>query len=312
MNPTASTTPKKVIVITGGNVGIGFQAAKLILSTSSNVHVVLGCHDHERATAGVKSLEAFAANSNTIEFRPLELASFASVRQFGESVVASFPYGIHTLVLNAGVMVFKRELTADDGHEYSMQVNHLSQLLLTQLLLPSLRNGHKTWPEEKPTVLFVSSDLHKPGVGKGKGPILTLENINDTEGFDGMVAYRNSKLCQLLCMHVLATQLKDDVVTVNAVSPGFVPTSGLKRHSGFATRLLMDNVLSRISAASTEEEGGRRVFNAMSGERRNGNAIYYDKDVVGETSEESKDPEKQKFWWDWSCRAVGLESLAQQ
>lgn len=76
--------------------------------------------------------------------------------------------------------------------------------------------------------------------------------------------------------------------------------------------MLMDNVLSRISAASTEEEGGRRVFNAMSGERRNGNAIYYDKDVVGETSEDSKDLEKQKFWWDWSCRAVGLESLAQQ
>lgn len=37
--------------------------------------------------------------------------------------------------------------------------------------------------------------------------------------FIGMVMYRNSKLCQILCMLTLAASLeKDDAINVNAVS----------------------------------------------------------------------------------------------
>jgi NAD(P)-dependent dehydrogenase (short-subunit alcohol dehydrogenase family) len=116
-------------------------------------------------------------------------------------------------------MVQSRKLT-EDGYETNMQVNHLSQFLLTQLLLPSLRAGHKTWPEEPSCVVFVSSSLHKPGVGRGKGPERTMENVDGSVEFDGMLMYRNSKLCQAMCMHVLSTTLADDQgVTVNAVKP---------------------------------------------------------------------------------------------
>ncbi|KAF9350319.1 hypothetical protein BGX26_011481 [Mortierella sp. AD094] len=304
-------TAKNVIVMTGGNVGIGFECAKLILASLSNVHLILGCRNSQRGAQGVTNLEPFAAVGNTVEYRPLELASFASVRHFAQDINSSFPDGIHTLILNAGLMIFSRRLT-EDGFETNMQVNHLSQLLLTQLLLPSLRKGSKTRPEEPSCVVFVSSSLHKPGVGRGKGPELTIENIDGSVEFDGMVIYRNSKLCQAICMHILAASMKEDnAITVNAVCPGFIPTTDLKRDSGFATRMMMDNVLSRISAASTVQEGGDRVFKAMTGEGRASNGAYFDKDGKSESSEESRDPAKQTFWWNWSCKAVGLEDLSQ-
>lgn len=298
--------------MTGGNVGIGFECAKLILSTLSNVHLILGCRDPQRAAQGVKNLEPSVAEGNEVEHRPLDLASFASVRRFAEDITSSFPNGIHTLILNAGLMVQSRKLT-EDGYETNMQVNHLSQFLLTQLLLPSLRAGHKTWPEEEPScVVFVSSSLHKPGVGRGKGPELTMENVDGSVEFDGMLMYRNSKLCQAMCMHVLSTTLVDDQgVTVNAVCPGFIPTTDLKRDAGLATRIMMDNVLSRISAASTVQEGGSRVFKAMTGVSRTKNGAYFIKDEVDESSEESRDPAKQKVWWNWTCRTMGLETLLQ-
>ncbi|KAF9913905.1 hypothetical protein BX616_009358 [Lobosporangium transversale] len=305
-----SVPPKKVIVMTGGNVGIGFECAKLILASIPNVHLILGCRDPQRAKKGVNNLVPFipADSTSIVEHRPLELASFHSVRQFAEDITKSFPQGIHTLILNAGLMVFSRKMTGDN-FETNVQVNHLSQFLLTQLLLPSLRIGHKTWPEEPSCILFVSSTLHKPGVGRGKGPELTIENIDGSVEFDGMLIYRNSKLCQALCMHALAASLKDDPdVNVNAVCPGFIPTTDLKRDSGLATRMLMDNVLSRISAASTVQEGGACVFEAMSGEKRSKNGAYFSKGGEDESSEESKDPAKQKFWWNWSCEAVGLEN----
>ncbi|KAF9437763.1 hypothetical protein BGZ76_011221 [Entomortierella beljakovae] len=305
-------TPKNVIVMTGGNVGIGFECAKQILSTLSNVHLILGCRDSKRGAQGVKNLEPFAASAgSTVEFRPLELASFASVHQFAKDIISSFPDGINTLILNAGLMVFSRKLT-DDNFETNLQVNHLSQFLLAHLLLPSLRKGHQTRPEESSCIVFVSSSLHKSGVGRGKGPELTIENIDGSREFDGMVIYRNSKLCQALCMHVLAATFgSDKAVSVNAVCPGFIPTTDLKRDSGFATRMMMDNVLSRISAASTVQEGGARVFEAMTGDARVSNGAYFSKGGSNESSEESRDPEKQKFWWNWSCKAVGLDSLVQ-
>ncbi|KAG0073392.1 hypothetical protein BGZ89_004231 [Linnemannia elongata] len=302
---------KQIIVITGGNVGIGYECAKNLISSQANVHIVLGCRDSSRAAVGVKNLTAFATRDNTVESKPLDLASFKSTRAFAEDIKASFPNGIHALILNAGVMATSLRLT-EDKRETNMQVNHLSQFLLAQLLLPSLTAGHTARPDEPSTVVFVSSSLHKPGVGKGKGPILTMETVDGANDFDGMVAYRNSKLNQALCMYVLAASVDSKVITVNAVCPGFIPTTDLKRESGFATRLLMNNVLAKASFATSVEEGGLRVFKAATGENRLKNGIYYMDGVENESSEESRDPTKQKLWWNWSCEVTGLESLSQK
>ncbi|KAF9907418.1 hypothetical protein EC991_010979 [Linnemannia zychae] len=302
---------KQIVVITGGNVGIGFECAKNLISSQANVHIVLGCRDSGRAALGVKNLAALAAGNNTIESKPLDLASFKSTRAFAEDIKASFPNGIHTLVLNAGVMATSLRLT-EDKRETNMQVNHLSQFLLTQILLPSLAAGHASNPDVPSTIVFVSSSLHKPGVGKGKGPILTMETVDGDKDFDGMVAYRNSKLCQAICMHVLAAQVDSKIITVNAVCPGFIPTTDLKRESGFATRLMMNNVLSKASFATSVQEGGLRVYNTFTGENRLKNGVYHMNGEESESSEESRDPAKQKLWWNWSCEVVGLDSLAQK
>ncbi|KAF9333756.1 hypothetical protein BG006_003204 [Podila minutissima] len=298
------SSTKKVYVMTGGNIGIGFECAKLIVA-QPNVHLILGCRDTQRGAAGVKNLEPFLANGSTVEHKPLDLATFASVRKFATELAESQPQGIHTLILNAGLMVFSRRMTVDN-FETNLQVNHLSQFLLVQLLLPLLRKGHATWPEEPSCITFVSSSLHQPGTGRGKGPELTIENIDGSKEFDGMVMYRNSKLCQLLCMFTLAASLEnDEAINVNAVCPGFIPTTDLKRDSGLATRVMMDNVLSRISAASTVTEGGERVFKAFT-EGRAKNGGYFSKGEESQSSDESHDAEKQQFWWKWSSDVVGL------
>ncbi|KAF9923055.1 hypothetical protein FBU30_006844 [Linnemannia zychae] len=302
---------KQIIVITGGNTGIGFECAKNLISQANNVHIVLGCRDSARAAAGVKNLATFATGDNTIESKPLDLASFKSTRAFAEDIKASFPNGIHTLILNAGLMANTLRLT-EDKRETNMQVNHLSQFLLTQLLMPLLIAGHTSRPEEPSAIVFVSSSLHKPGVGRGKGPILTMETVDGGKDFDGMVAYRNSKLCQAICMHVLASTVDSKVVTVNAVCPGFIPTTDLKRESGLATRVLMNNVLAKASFASSVQEGGLRVYNTCTGENRSKNGIYYANGTQDESSEESRDPAKQKLWWNWSCEVIGFESLSQK
>lgn len=186
------SSAKKVFVMTGGNIGIGFECAKLIVA-QPNVHLILGCRDTQRGAKGVKDLEPFCANGSSVEHKSLDLATFASVRKFATELEESQPQGIHTLILNAGLMVFSRRMTVDN-FETNLQVNHLSQFLLVQLLLQLLRKGHATW-QEPSCVTFVSSSLHQAGVGRGKGPELTIENIDGSKEFDGK-AFTTPCVCQ--------------------------------------------------------------------------------------------------------------------
>ncbi|KAG0317238.1 hypothetical protein BG000_004600, partial [Podila horticola] len=75
------SSTKKVYVMTGGNIGVGFECAKLIVA-QPNVHLILGCRDTQRGATGVKNLEPFLANGSTVEHKSLDLATFASVRKF--------------------------------------------------------------------------------------------------------------------------------------------------------------------------------------------------------------------------------------
>ncbi|KAF9158988.1 hypothetical protein DFQ26_007027 [Actinomortierella ambigua] len=305
---------KKVYVMTGGNVGIGLECAKALLQTEKNVHLILGCRDKKRADAGVAVLQKLMAqkgieNSNTVEYWPLELASFASTRSFAAKVLETYPQGIHTLILNAGLVMNSRTTTVD-GFETCVQVNHLSQFLLAALLTPALAKATLTWPGENGCITLLASSLHIPGTGRGRGPELTIENIDGSKDYEGMLIYRNTKLLQMLCFfgqasHLLAKYQRK--ITINATSPGFVPTTGLKRDSDFATRLMMDTVVSRLSVASTVDQAGKRVYNCISKFRGpECHGLYYDKDLVATPGAEARDAELQAFWWKWSMDAVGL------
>ncbi|KAG0244166.1 hypothetical protein BGW41_000153 [Actinomortierella wolfii] len=304
---------KKIYVMTGGNVGIGLECAKVLLQSEKDVHLILGCRDKTRAEAGVAVLEMIMADSgssgNTVEYWPLDLASLASTREFAAKVLETYPQGIHTLILNAGLVKNSRTTTSD-GFETSVQVNHLAQFLLASLIVPALAKAPSTWPGENGCITLVTSSLHIKGLGRGRGPELTIENIDGSKDYEGMLIYRNTKLLQMLCFQLQASRLRTkygNAITINAVSPGFVPTTELKRDSDFATRLMMDTVLSRLAIATTVDQAGQRVYNCISKFRGpDGHGKYYDKDQVVSPGEEALDAEKQAFWWKWSIEALKL------
>ena len=83
---------------------------------------------------------------------PLDLASFASVRKFAQEVL-KITDKVHILINNAGIMMIEKTIT-EDGNEKQMQVNHFGHFLLTQLLMPTLK-------ESTPSrILNVSSLAH--------------------------------------------------------------------------------------------------------------------------------------------------------
>merc|ERR1712215_669438 len=123
----------KVVVITGGNSGVGLDTARSLAALGASI--IIGCRSRARGDKAVEDIIRTTQNRN-VECVTLDLLSLHSVRQFAE-VLANKVEKIDILVNNAGMADPRKErnLTrSEDNLEITLQTNHLSHFLLTNLL----------------------------------------------------------------------------------------------------------------------------------------------------------------------------------
>jgi NAD(P)-dependent dehydrogenase (short-subunit alcohol dehydrogenase family) len=162
------------VVITGGNSGIGLEAAKVL--AGHGAQVTLAVRDVERGRV------AAATIGRPVEVARLDLADLSSVRDFAASWADAHPSGLDVLVNNAGVMAIPRRETAD-GFEMQLGTNHLGHFALTGLLIGALR------PEAR--VVTVSSGVHRTGR-------IDFDDLQSQESYQKWRAYAQSKLANVL------------------------------------------------------------------------------------------------------------------
>ena len=208
MSPAASMAGRTVLV-TGATSGIGLETARQLAAMGANV--VLGVRD---AARGAEVARRIASEGGAAEVLPIDLSSFASVRAAAARFAASHER-LDVLVNNAGIALPRREVSRD-GHELTWQTNFLSHVLLTRLLLPTLRRG------TKPRIVNVSSEGHR--VGR-----IDWDNLELERGYGGFRAYGNSKLGQILFTRELAR--REPSIAVNALHPGSISTNIWKQQS---------------------------------------------------------------------------------
>ncbi len=199
----------KTIVVTGGNSGIGFEAA--LEFARVNADVVLACRRPESANEAVAAIRR-PHPSARVEFIPLDLSNLASVRQFADAFRRSRP-ALHVLCNNAGVMAIPYRRTAD-GFEMQFGTNHLGHFALTGLLLePLIASGGAR-------VVTVSSGAHRIGA-------IRFDDLNWQRGYRKWLAYGQSKLANLLFMFELQRRVEKAGVPIISVAchPGYAATN---------------------------------------------------------------------------------------
>jgi NAD(P)-dependent dehydrogenase (short-subunit alcohol dehydrogenase family) len=200
----------KVIVVTGGNSGIGFEAAKEF--ARKGAHVVLACRNREKARSAMEDIVAEIPGAS-IEIMDLDLASLDSVRQFAADFKANHDR-LDILVNNAGIMMVPYSET-EDGFESQFGINHLGHFALTGLLLEPLLAA----PGAR--VVTISSNAHQ----RGRMDFNDL-GFQNGDSYDRSAAYNRSKLANLLFTEELQRRFEESGADITAVAahPGVSKT----------------------------------------------------------------------------------------
>jgi NAD(P)-dependent dehydrogenase (short-subunit alcohol dehydrogenase family) len=219
----ADATP--TVLITGATSGLGRALAEQLAGSGWTVLA------HGRDPGRVADLRAKlgAEFGDGARGYVADLASLGDVRDLAARVRAQVPR-LDVLVNNAGVGFGApgegRQVSAD-GHELRFAVNYLAPVLLTRLLLP---------------LLTASAPARVVNVGSiGQVPF-DPDDAEFEHGYNGVDAYRRSKLALAAFTFELAAELEPAEVTVNCLHPAtLMPTAMVSQ--------------ARIAPVSTVEQG---------------------------------------------------------
>jgi protochlorophyllide reductase len=245
VDDNAAPGPPRHVLLTGGNSGIGLQAAMQLLQAGHRLTVL--CRDAasaERLGQVLAPLAQQAPAEQPLANQPLgarlatpicDLDDLTSIeRCAAELLTAGEP--IDSLVLNAGLQYSgaSEPRWSAQGFELTFAVNHLAHQALLQRLLPLLLRG------TAPRLVVTASEVHDPTTAGGKvGQPAGLGDLSglrqgagaamlDGGPFNAEKAYKDSKLCNLLMARELDRQLRQQGQTlpVLAWSPGLVIPRG--------------------------------------------------------------------------------------
>lgn len=211
-DPAAMDLAGRVICVTGATDGLGRGVAAVLAGRGATV---LACgRSAVRLAETAAELGALpgAAPERVRTYRA-DFASLAEVRALADAILAAEPR-LDVLINNAGIGAADpgggRRVESRDGYELRLAVNYLAPYLLTRRLLGRLEASAPA------RIVNVSS--------AGQAP-LDFNDVMLERGYDGMRAYAQSKLAQILDTFELAGELDGSGVTVNALHPStFMPT----------------------------------------------------------------------------------------
>jgi len=277
----------KVVVVTGGNAGIGKEAAVDLARAGATV--VITARDRERGRRALDDVRDRSGNQG-VDVMDLDLASFASIRRFADDLLGRVDR-LDVLLNNAGLTLSKRSET-EDGLETTFGVNHVGHFLLTKLLLDKL--------EANPggaRVVNVSSHAHKLARTG-----LDFDDLQTERSYAGFQVYCRSKLANVYFTRELSRRVGDGV-TVNALHPGFVRSEFAR--GGDTGPLYSLGVRIAAPFAISPEKGARTsVYLASSPEVEDVTGGYFYKRAPASISKHATDDAAARRLWDTSEELV--------
>ncbi|HWB63164.1 MAG TPA: SDR family oxidoreductase [Chitinophagales bacterium] len=268
----------KIVLITGGNAGIGFATAEAL--ANKGAELLIAARNEQKLNEAVQQLKTKTGN-HKIRYYVADFSSQKSVRNLAAQVRKEYDK-IDVLINNAGGTFSEFKLT-EDGLETTIATNHFAYFLLTNLLLDLIKKS------DYARIVNVASGSHYQGK-------IDFDSFKQNKGYFIMKAYAQSKLANVLFTFELAERLKDTNVTANCLHPGMVNTDIGNKYGTWYSKLLW-TLASHIGGISIEKGAETSVYLASSDEVKGVTGKYFDKCKQKDAAALARDKQLQKELW---------------
>ena len=190
----------RVAVVSGAAAGIGKAAAVRLAAEGAKVEIL----DIKDASETVEEFRATGGRSDS------SLCDVTNEAQIAEAVSAieARHHHVDILVNNAGILSGRKpwhELSYDEINRF-VQINYIGYFLVSKAIYPLLKKSQY-------------------------GRVINVASRTYFLANPGQMAYVAAKGAVMGFTRVLAKEVGDDNITVNAVAPGMIATEGTMAHS---------------------------------------------------------------------------------
>ncbi|KIY73038.1 NAD(P)-binding protein [Cylindrobasidium torrendii FP15055 ss-10] len=273
----------KTIIITGANVGLGFEAAKHFASMTPK-RMILACRNEAKGNAALAEIGYVAA-----EVWHLDLCSFKSVVNFSDRIDKELDR-LDILVLNAGLPNWGTYELTEDGYEAALQSNCLSNLLLSLRTAPLLIKTAEIYNTISRLVLVTSERMFFTRIDPAylESPTNLYKAMSAPEVCTSELLlanrYADTKLIEMFYTRTLQACLGKAVpLVVTCPNPGFCISNLRSTLTGeYKDRI---KKLEDEYAYSTEEGSRQLVFAAVGGDAEALKGKYTSMNEIREVSD---------------------------
>jgi len=212
----------KIVLITGANTGIGYEAVKALCQSSIPYKIILSGRNLQKAEDATKLVQSeVPETSSTISALQLDVTDDKSIQAAFQKVSADFG-ALDVLINNAGASFDKPiadgTMTTREAWNTSWDVNVTGAHIVTETFIP---------------LLIKSSDARLIFLASGTASLTETHvehriNLAPEKGWPkagrSIISYRSTKTGLNMVMREWCKILRHDGVKIWAVAPGFLAT----------------------------------------------------------------------------------------
>ena len=218
---------QQIILITGATDGLGRAVASELAGQGATL--LLHGRSEKRGKRTLDEIRAQTGNDK-LTYYCADFESLSEVRDLSDAVRAGHDR-LDVLLNNAALGIDPVRRVTVDGHEATFQVDYLAPYMLSYLL---------------ETLLIASAPSRIVNVASaGQAPI-NFDDIMLEQSYDGMQAYCQAKLADVMLTIDRAAELSDTGVTVNCLHPAFNMPTKIVTHMFSPQSELADGVRSTV------------------------------------------------------------------